>query len=193
MTMGRGKDPVRRASAALMAGVKVQMRNTVNKIQMNIKYVAIATTNDKLKINDITGMPLGGQCWNQTSGAASQRCSSGTECLPWTPGGGSRYCLYSPPLTEGAECDYWERKGPCEEGLNCTDGWCKGTLSSRWPQNSCIILQGSLQVANVGARTVELPHKDAALALSVSPGPLGEAPGMGPAPSTASDPSLWHI
>ena len=142
--------------------------------------------------NNIAGIPAGGQCWSQTSGVASQRCSSGTECLPWTPGGGSLYCLYSPPLTEGAECDYWERKGPCEEGINCTDGWCKGTLSSRWPQNSCIILQGSLQVANVGARTVELPHKGAALVLSVCPGHLGEAPGMGPVPSTASISSLWH-
>ena len=134
----------------------------------------------------VAGKAAGIQC----SGDNITECQCGTECLPWTPGGGSLHCLYSPPLTEGAECDYGERKGPCEEGLNCTDGWCKGTLSSRWPLNSCIILQGSLQVANVGARPVELPHRGAALALSVCPGHLGEAPGMGPAPSTVSTPSL---
>ena len=53
-------------------------------------------------------------------------------------------------------------------------------------------MQGSLQVASVGARPVELPHRGAALALSVCPGHLAEAPGMGPAPSTVSTPSLWH-
>ena len=52
-------------------------------------------------------------------------------------------------------------------------------------------MQGSLQVASVGARPVELPHRGAALAQSVCPGHLGEAPGMGPAPSTVSTPSLW--
>ena len=39
---------------------------------------------------------------------------------------GSGLCLYSPPLTEGAECDYGQMKGPCEEGLRCTNGWCQG-------------------------------------------------------------------
>ena len=53
-------------------------------------------------------------------------------------------------------------------------------------------MQGSLQVASVGPRPVEVPHRGAALALLVCPGHLGEAPGMGPAPSTASTPSLWH-
>ena len=53
-------------------------------------------------------------------------------------------------------------------------------------------MQGSLQVASVGPRPVELPHRGAALALSACPGNLVEAPGMGPAPSTASTPSLWH-
>ena len=53
-------------------------------------------------------------------------------------------------------------------------------------------MQESLQVASVGARPVELPHRGAALALSVCPGHLEKAPGMGPAPSTASISSLWH-
>ena len=136
--MGRGKAPVRRASTVLMAGVKVQMRNTVNKIQMNIKYVAIATTNYKLKINDITGMPLGGQCWTQTSGAASQRCSTCTECLPWTPEGGSwdgtspLYCLNIKPLAHLESCNYTEKKQLCDKGLMCEEGVCARADKYKW-------------------------------------------------------------
>ena len=37
-----------------------------------------------------------------------------------------------------------------------------------------------------------IAQKSATVAQSVSPGHLEEAPGMGPAPSTASTPSLWH-
>ena len=47
-------------------------------------------------------------------------------------------------------------------------------------------------MASVGPRPVEVPLRGAALALSVCPGHLEEAPGMGPTPTTASTPSLWH-
>ena len=78
----------------------------------------------------VAGQPAGSQC---SGDGNTTECQCGTECLPWTPGGGSWHCLYSPPLTEGAACDYGQMKGPCEEGLDCTDGWCQGTLSSKFP------------------------------------------------------------
>ena len=75
----------------------------------------------------IAGMAAGSEC----SGDNITECQCGTECLPWTPGGGSWHCLYSPPLTEEAACDYGQRIQLCEEGLDCSNGWCQGTLSSR--------------------------------------------------------------
>ena len=69
------------------------------------------------------GQPAGSQCSGDSD---TTECQCGTECLPWTPGGGSLHCLYSPPLIEGSECDYGARTHLCEEGLNCTDGRCQG-------------------------------------------------------------------
>ena len=74
----------------------------------------------------IAGKAAGSEC----SGDNVTECQCGTECLPWAPGGGSWHCLYSPPQVEGGECDYGQRKGPCEEDLNCTDGWCQGIFFS---------------------------------------------------------------
>ena len=76
-------------------------------------------------------MTAGSQC----SGDNTTECQCGTECLPWTPGGGSWHCLYSPPLTEEAACDYGQRIQLCEEGLDCTDGLCQGIITLRWLQN----------------------------------------------------------
>ena len=66
---------------------------------------------------------------NAVFNKAEGRWSSGFRAV-WTEiPDGSGHCLYSPPLTEGAECDYGQRRDPCEEGLDCTDGWCQGKLS----------------------------------------------------------------
>ena len=111
MTMGRGKVPVRRAWTVLMAGVKVHCLQGSFQLR-----------------NNIAGIPLGNECRTQASGAATQRCSSGTECLPWTPGGGSwdgtspHYCLRPQPPAHLESCNYTERRQPCDTGLMCEQG-----------------------------------------------------------------------
>ena len=50
-----------------------------------------------------------------------------------------------------------------------------------------------LQASQLGPSVqVMVRQQSASVAQSVCPGHLEEAPGMGPAPSTASTPSLWH-
>ena len=51
------------------------------------------------------------------------------------------------------------------------------------------LLQASLQGPSV---QMTITQQSVSVAQSVSPGHLVEAPGMGPAPSTASTPCLWH-
>merc|ERR1711952_147817 len=89
-------------------------------------------------INNIAGIPLGNECWAHTSGAASQRCSSGTECLPWTPGGGSwdgtspLYCLRPQPLALLESCNYTEKRQLCDTGLMCEQGVCVRADKYKW-------------------------------------------------------------
>ena len=55
---------------------------------------------------------IGGECWSTANGVAAGGCSTGTQCGPWLPDGGSWdgsspwYCLAMPKLTSGATCDY---------------------------------------------------------------------------------------
>ena len=74
----------------------------------------------------IVGKAAGSLCSGDNN--STTECQCGTECLPWTPGGGSWHCLYSPPQVEGGKCDYGVNFQLCEGGLECTDGWCQGTL-----------------------------------------------------------------
>ena len=60
----------------------------------------------------VAQVSIGGECWSSANGVASGGCTSGTQCGPWLPDGGSWdgtspwYCLASPKLTSGATCDY---------------------------------------------------------------------------------------
>ena len=70
------------------------------------------------------GKPAGSQCSGDNS---TKECQCGTECLPWTPGGGSwdgtspLYCLYTQPL---AHLDSCNNTGYCDSGLMCEAGLC---------------------------------------------------------------------
>ena len=86
-----------------------------------------------------SGIPLRGECWSQSSGDSAQRCSSGTECLPWLPDGGTwdgssaKYCLHS--LTKGQTCNYTEMTHLCKWDLRCDDGLCQGTINPQRPMD----------------------------------------------------------
>ena len=64
------------------------------------------------------GQPAGSQCSGDSD---TTECQCGTECLPWTPGGGSWHCLYTQPLTLLQPCHL---TGYCDTGLMCEQGIC---------------------------------------------------------------------
>ena len=78
-------------------------------------------------------IPPGAECWSQSSGEIGQCGTTGTECLPWLPDGGTwdgasaKYCLHS--HTEGQSCDYGQKTHLCDPGLRCDDGLCQGTVT----------------------------------------------------------------
>ena len=55
---------------------------------------------------------IGGECWSSANGVAAGGCTTGTQCGPWLPDGGTWdgsspwYCLATPKLASGATCDY---------------------------------------------------------------------------------------
>ena len=95
-------------------------------------------------LEKIAGIPLGSEYWTQSNEAASQRCSSGTECLPWTPGGGSwdgtspLYCLNIQPLAHLESCNYTEKRQLCDTGLMCEQGVCVRAGKYKWDKMNVI-------------------------------------------------------
>ena len=83
-----------------------------------------------IQICIIAALPLGGECWSQSAEDIGQ-CTTGAECLPWLPDGGTwdgvsaKLCLHS--LTEGQSCDYTQLTHLCDRGLRCHHGLCEGT------------------------------------------------------------------
>ena len=97
----------------------------------SVKVEIIALFFIFIQICIIAALPLGDECWSQSAEDIGQ-CTTGAECLPWLPDGGTwdgvsaKYCLHSPPLAEGQSCDYDQKIGPCGAGLFCDDGMCQG-------------------------------------------------------------------
>ena len=79
-------------------------------------------------IVSVVGKPAGSQC----SGGSATECQCGTECLPWTPGGGSLHCLYPQPLAHLESCNYTERRQLCDTGLMCDQGVCVRADKYMW-------------------------------------------------------------
>merc|ERR1711936_118029 len=79
---------------------------------------------------------IGGECWSSANGVAAGGCSSGTQCGPWLPTGGTWdgsspwYCLAYPKLTSGATCDYATKNGLCDTGLTCCNGACASSSTT---------------------------------------------------------------
>ena len=79
-------------------------------------------------------IPAGGQCWSLSQGASAQKCTAGSQCLPWLPDGGTwdgiapKFCVYTAPLTYRQPCNYTERTQLCGSGFMCENGLC---ISSR--------------------------------------------------------------
>ena len=79
-------------------------------------------------------IPAGGQCWSMSQGASAQKCTTGSQCLPWLPDGGTwdgiapKFCVYTAPLTYRQPCNYTERTQLCGSGFMCENGLC---ISSR--------------------------------------------------------------
>ena len=65
----------------------------------------------------VAQVSIGRECWSSANGVASGGCTSGTQCGPWLPDGGTWdgssawYCLVSPKLASGATCDYATKVG----------------------------------------------------------------------------------
>ena len=84
----------------------------------------------------IAGMAAGSEC----SGDNITECQCGTECLPWTPGGGSwdgtspLYCLNIKPLEHLESCNYTEKRQLCDTGLMC-EGVCVRANKYMWEWN----------------------------------------------------------
>ena len=76
----------------------------------------------------IAGKAAGSEC----SGDNVTECQCGTECLPWTPGGGSLHCLYPQPLAHLESCNYTERRQLCDSGLMCEQGVCVRADKYKW-------------------------------------------------------------
>ena len=84
------------------------------------------------------GKPPGSQCSGDNS---TEECQCGTECLPWTPGGGSwdgtspLYCLNTQPLAHLESCNYTEKMQLCDSGLMCEQGVCVRADKYMWEWN----------------------------------------------------------
>ena len=82
----------------------------------------------------VAAKPVGSQCL----GDITTECQCGTECLPWTPGGGSwdgtspLYCLYPQPLAHLESCNYTEKRQLCDTGLMCEQGVCVRADKYKW-------------------------------------------------------------
>merc|ERR1711874_599076 len=59
---------------------------------------------------------IGGECWSSANGVAAGGCSSGTQCGPWLPTGGT--------------CDYATKNGLCDTGLTCCNGACASSSTT---------------------------------------------------------------
>merc|ERR1712066_743062 len=146
---------------------------------------------------------IGGECWSSANGVAAGGCSSGTQCGPWLPTGGTWdgsspwYCLAYPKLTSGATCDYATKNGLCDTGLTRCNGACASsstTCTETTTTTAAPTTTTTGAASTAGTNAAGQVTLGAVLqALSVVPGFLMEAHGTEHPPGIVSPSPSWLL